>query len=887
MSPTCAHPDCATEFGIFSWRHTCFRCGVVLCSQHIHELPEREAKRRFVHHDDWQSEGEGLCHDCEAQRHVDTRGWLEGAGPEGTLLHAFADDIGAAMDQHFRVAARLPAPDRDLVVLVPLEPTRTHLMFAWQSGTEMTLCAFQSLEGLLEAVQSGAVTGVDGQGRACVSAENGAATVAWARRLWKTQDVDSRAEFILQRGAGPKDAVRDLVLAEEASLCAPLNCGACPGATTAVAAIGGAGIGAAVAKAFGAQKKETVAGAAVAGGLAGFLLAIALEDQEDGPPRRYRTAVRSASALPPERRSEAMDKAVDAFFMARPDGASADLNEAVADSWRSTALMGRWLHRDKRGALVDAAECASPNPWAVALAAASGHRDPLRSILSRAYDVPFASFPWPVLFQRVHSALNLGAHWTRRSLGELSLRGRCGVGATKEVWELADRPGTVACLALPGRETALEGEVELLRAVGRHVGSEGRRLGLPEVLACGSAEVGGRKTLGYLTRNGRPFTHDAHRRLQSTADVVRVVRRLARTLGALHNARYVHGDLKPENLLWGADDELVLCDFDSAAHLGSDGYATSLRSTPPYAAPEQASGRMCARSDIHALGRLAENLLSGVRDRPTRQDLAPGPRKLMSLLDRCTLQAPDRRPSAEEVEAELDDWLSGPRAAMTRLSTAEVEAKRRLVGAISTWRRTPSEPVQRALLAGIESRFVLLHKPDSDAAAVRAVARNLVDAAQKTVLLGLIEPWADAVRHGGVDRLGRLTNVLRDKERRAHKRHTAERIRAVLTALEGRQEIDLSLARMPSLLTGNYHSELQDEWRGWLSLSGAVPDLQAMADRCGELGRLRNDLHHDASQQQRRAYGKVEGNALVLNVGELLRIEEDVLGLAGWVYGTR
>ena len=850
-------------------------------------MPQPEAKRRFVQHEGWQQDGEGLCQDCEAQRHVALRGWCEGAGELGSLVHGFADEIDAVLDQHLRVVQRLAAPGRELVVLVPLEPTRTQFVLAWQNGPAMSLAEFQGLDGLLEAIGAGTVSTVDADGNATGCADDPAATLAWARGLWAAEDLDRRVRFVVERArfSGELGSVADLALAEEVSRCAPICQASASDALAAAAALGGVGLGAVLAKALGASKRTALAGAGVAGGLAGLALAIALTE-DDSPLTAYQSAIRATVSWPQGNRLSALDDAVNTLFTTRPDQFAGGVGDEIVESWRSAALVGRWLHNGRAGALTDAAESRAANPWAVALAAAVGSREPLRAAVASGSDVNLASFPWPTFFQRLLDALTEAGHWTNRTLGGLTLRGRCGVGATKEVWQLSDRPSEVVCVARPGRERALEGEVDLLRSVGEHYGAGIREMGLPEVIDCGRTKVEGRDTVGYVTQAGEPFVNNQSQRIQTTTDVVRVVRAVARTLGALHSAGYVHGDVKPDNLLWGANDQLILCDFDSATRLGQDGFGMSLRSTPLFAAPEQAAGRAYPGSDVYALGRLAEGLLSQVRDRPSRQDLAPGPRKLIDLLDQCTLQAPERRPTARQVESGLDAWLSGPRAVLTRLSTAEIEAQRRFDQARAGWRRQPVEPVERALLAAIESLFVLMHRAESDGARIRAVARNLVDAAQKAVIVGFLLPWADAARHGGAERLGKLTVILRNKERQANRRTTAERIGVIIGALEGRTELDLSLARLPSLLTGYYHEELQDEWRLWLHEAGAVPNLDRLAARCRGLGRLRNDLHHDASQGGERVYGTVVGNALALRVDDVVRIERDVVELTGWLHGA-
>lgn len=91
------------------------------------------------------------------------------------------------------------------------------------------------------------------------------------------------------------------------------------------------------------------------------------------------------------------------------------------------------------------------------------------------------------------------------------------------------------------------------------------------------------------------------------ASVVRMVRTLAAALWSAHSAGVVHRDIKPHNILIGANGEPKICDFGLA--MVQDNLTLSrsgkLSGTPYYMSPEQAAGSrfgIDARTDIYSLG---------------------------------------------------------------------------------------------------------------------------------------------------------------------------------------------------------------------------------------------------------------------------------------------
>src|SRR5579864_7263305 len=95
--------------------------------------------------------------------------------------------------------------------------------------------------------------------------------------------------------------------------------------------------------------------------------------------------------------------------------------------------------------------------------------------------------------------------------------------------------------------------------------------------------------------------------------VVTYVRQIASALQYAHYAKIIHKDVKPENLLWGRKNEVLLSDFGIAIIAQSTLLhdTVGLVGTIAYMAPEQIQGRACPASDQYALAVLVYEWLSG------------------------------------------------------------------------------------------------------------------------------------------------------------------------------------------------------------------------------------------------------------------------------------
>jgi WD40 repeat protein/DNA-binding SARP family transcriptional activator len=96
------------------------------------------------------------------------------------------------------------------------------------------------------------------------------------------------------------------------------------------------------------------------------------------------------------------------------------------------------------------------------------------------------------------------------------------------------------------------------------------------------------------------------------AEVARVCEQLALALDAAHRRGVVHGDLKPENVLFDADGNAYLTDFGIASSPAGLRARQGGRTLDPYTAPEVLAGDPpTTSSDLYSLAALAAEMLAG------------------------------------------------------------------------------------------------------------------------------------------------------------------------------------------------------------------------------------------------------------------------------------
>jgi serine/threonine-protein kinase len=158
--------------------------------------------------------------------------------------------------------------------------------------------------------------------------------------------------------------------------------------------------------------------------------------------------------------------------------------------------------------------------------------------------------------------------------------------------------------------------------------------------------------------------------------LIEIAADVAEALGFAHAQGVVHRDIKPDNILLGAEGRVVVSDFGIARAVSGYVSATGVNmtiGTPHYLSPEQAQGRpLDGRSDIYSLGITLYRAATGdlpfkSRDwyelarmhveqppespRARRPDLS---RRLERIILRCLAKHPDDRyPSAAELVQDL------------------------------------------------------------------------------------------------------------------------------------------------------------------------------------------------------------------------------------------
>ena len=168
--------------------------------------------------------------------------------------------------------------------------------------------------------------------------------------------------------------------------------------------------------------------------------------------------------------------------------------------------------------------------------------------------------------------------------------------------------------------------------------------------------------------DGESATAFAARQGLDAAARVQLVDRIAEAVAHAHQRLVIHRDLKPSNVLVRPDGTPRVLDFGVAKLIdeaGDTGGTSTRVWTPGYASPEQTVGRpVTTATDVHALGALLQELLSGTRPDGVActPALAPVPvdADLRAILAKAKADDPlERYPTVEALRDDLARWRDG------------------------------------------------------------------------------------------------------------------------------------------------------------------------------------------------------------------------------------
>lgn len=136
------------------------------------------------------------------------------------------------------------------------------------------------------------------------------------------------------------------------------------------------------------------------------------------------------------------------------------------------------------------------------------------------------------------------------------------------------------------------------------------------------------------------------------------VRQICVVLRGLHSQipPQLHRDLKPDNVLLGADGQVRLIDFGLAARMIKGGHVPGIAGTTQYMAPETAEGASIPASDVYSLGML---MYVGLTGEFAYAHLAPPiglpPAAYPDWLNEAKRESPPLRPST--IDGSVPRWL--------------------------------------------------------------------------------------------------------------------------------------------------------------------------------------------------------------------------------------
>lgn len=276
------------------------------------------------------------------------------------------------------------------------------------------------------------------------------------------------------------------------------------------------------------------------------------------------------------------------------------------------------------------------------------------------------------------------------AIGKYQIRGLLGRGASATVYKarlpVVERLVAVKVLTPDETLLALLGETEL-RA---RFTAEARLLAAiehPRLAAVLDYDIDARGrpfyVMDYFCQNlgallGETYEAERPSRLVPVERAVRYALQILEGLARLHDAGYLHRDVKPFNVMLDAEDQVKLIDLGLSTLRGEirPGPKNLKVGTPLYSAPEQEADPAGAdeRADLYGLGVTLWRMLAGRLPAETHAERRPASAD-NPLLDAafdtflCRAVHPDRAqrfPSAKDMARELATLFSGWQSRLTQ-----------------------------------------------------------------------------------------------------------------------------------------------------------------------------------------------------------------------------
>ena len=267
--------------------------------------------------------------------------------------------------------------------------------------------------------------------------------------------------------------------------------------------------------------------------------------------------------------------------------------------------------------------------------------------------------------------------------GRYELVGLLAAGGMGQVWRARDvllsRP--VAVKVLRSEFTGDATFLARFRAEAQHTAALTHR-NIAAVFDYGETAAADGEHLAYLVMElveGESLAQLLAREGRLAADrTLDVLEQMAAGLAAAHAAGLVHRDVKPGNVLVGADGTVKITDFGIAWSAGSAALTQTgqVVGTAHYLSPEQAAGEKAGpASDVYALGMIGYECLTGHRafdgDHPVQIALrqlrevppplpAAVPEQVRTLIERALLKDPAARfPDGAAFQQAIGDVRAG------------------------------------------------------------------------------------------------------------------------------------------------------------------------------------------------------------------------------------